>query len=59
MTPPTEDKTWYYWFRLRNIRPDDAALSKMMSEDVQHAFEEDREILNEVQQGMTHKTSPL
>jgi vanillate O-demethylase monooxygenase subunit len=30
----------------------------MMSEDVQHAFEEDRDVLNEVQRGMTNKTSP-
>ena len=30
----------------------------MMSEDVQHAFEEDRAVLNEVQKGMSNKTSP-
>ena len=45
-------------FQLRNIRPNDEALSKLMSEDVQHAFEEDRAILNEVQKGMDSKTSP-
>lgn len=33
-------------------------LSKMMSEDVQKAFEEDRAVLNEVQMGMDAKTSP-
>ena len=33
-------------------------LSKMMSEDVQKAFEEDRAVLNEVQMGMDTKTSP-
>ena len=43
---------------LRNIRPDDEELSKMMSEDVRHAFEEDRAVLNQVQIGMTSKTSP-
>ena len=58
MTPTTERETRYYWFQLRNIRPDDAALSKMMSEDVQHAFEEDRAVLNEVQIGMDSKVSP-
>ena len=57
MTPTTEGQTRYYWFQLRNIRPDDEALSKMMSEDVQHAFEEDRAVLNEVQKGMANKTS--
>ena len=30
----------------------------MMSEDVQHAFEEDRAVLNEVQKGMSNKSSP-
>jgi len=30
----------------------------MMSEDVQHAFEEDRAVLSEVQKGMDDKTSP-
>ncbi len=58
MTPTTESETRYYWFQLRNIRPEDEALSKMMSEDVQHAFEEDRAVLNEVQIGMSEKTSP-
>ena len=58
MTPTTAGKTRYYWFQLRNIRPDDAALSQMMSEDVQHAFEEDRAVLNAVQKGMAEKTSP-
>lgn len=57
MTPETEYRTRYYWFQTRNIRPDDEKLSAMMSEDVKHAFEEDRTILNEVQKGMTGKTS--
>jgi hypothetical protein len=30
----------------------------MMTEDVQHAFEEDRDVLNAVQKGMTNKSSP-
>lgn len=58
MTPESESRTRYYWFQMRNIRPNDAALSKMMSEDVKHAFEEDRQVLNEVQKGMTDKRSP-
>ncbi len=58
MTPETESRTRYYWFQLRNIRPDDEALSQMMSEDVKHAFEEDREVLNQVQKGMTNRKTP-
>lgn len=58
MTPTTETETRYYWFQLRNIRPDDEALSAMMTADVQKAFEEDRAVLTHVQQGMTDKRSP-
>lgn len=58
MTPITEKETRYYWFQLRNIRPDDEELSEMMSEDVRDAFEEDRAVLNEVQIGMDRSTSP-
>ncbi len=58
MTPTSERETRYYWFQLRNIRPHDEALSKMMSADVRAAFEEDRAILNEVQKGLDSKTSP-
>lgn len=44
MTPTTATETRYYWFQLRNVRPDDEDLSKMMSEDVRKAFEEDRAV---------------
>ncbi|MEP3347410.1 MAG: hypothetical protein ABJN34_07730 [Litoreibacter sp.] len=47
-----------YWFQLRNIRPEGEALSQMMTEDVQHAFEEGRAVLNAVQKGMANKTTP-
>lgn len=58
MTPVNEGETRYYWFQLRNIRPKDEELSKLMAADVRGAFEEDRAILNEVQIGMNSKTSP-
>lgn len=58
MTPTSDSQTRYYWFQLRNIHPDDEELSKMMSEDVRHAFEEDRAVLNAVQIGMQTKQSP-
>lgn len=58
MTPEDERTTRYYWFQLRNIRPDDEALSEMMSEDVRHAFEEDRAVLAEVQKGLDRATTP-
>ena len=58
MTPTTETETRYYWFQLRNVRPDDANLSKMMAADVRGAFLEDKAVLEEVQVGMTDKRSP-
>lgn len=58
MTPVNDGETRYYWFQLRNIRPKDEELSKLMAADVRGAFEEDRAILNEVQIGMNSKTSP-
>ncbi len=58
MTPTSANETRYYWFQLRNIRPDDEALSAMMSEDVRGAFEEDRAVLDQVQIGLDTKTSP-
>jgi vanillate O-demethylase monooxygenase subunit len=58
MTPTTEIETRYYWFQLRNIRPEDEALSQLMTDDVQHAFEEDRVVLNAVQVGQDEKKTP-
>ncbi len=55
MTPVDEFNTRYYWFQLRNIRPKDEALSQTMSDGVRAAFEEDRLILNALQQGMREK----
>lgn len=58
MTPTTETETRYYWFQLRSIRPEDKALSQLMTDDVQHAFEEDRVVLNAVQVGQNEKKLP-
>ncbi|WP_245584485.1 aromatic ring-hydroxylating dioxygenase subunit alpha [Novosphingobium acidiphilum] len=52
ITPETESRSRYYWFQLRNVRPDDAHLSQAMSAAVLSAFSEDLAVLNEVQRGM-------
>ncbi len=52
ITPESEGRSRYYWFQLRNVRPDDAALSEAMSAAVLAAFSEDLAVLNEVQRGM-------
>ena len=55
MTPVDEFNTKYYWFQIRNIKSDDAELSKIMSEGVKSAFEEDRIILSALQKGMNER----
>ena len=57
MTPEDESTTRYYWFQMRNVLPDDAEISKYMSDSVELAFNEDREILIDVQKGMTDKVT--
>lgn len=58
MTPVSDRETRYYWFQLRNVRPQDDDLSRMMAHDVRAAFSEDKAVLEQVQIGMTEKTSP-
>ena len=41
--------------RLRNNQPDDEVLRKIVSEGVQHVFDEDHVLLNKVQKGMSNK----
>jgi vanillate O-demethylase monooxygenase subunit len=58
ITPETQGRSRYYWFQLRNVRPDDAALSEAMSAAVLAAFSEDLVVLNEVQRGMDAQPAP-
>jgi vanillate O-demethylase monooxygenase subunit len=57
MTPIDATTSRYYWFQMRNLKPNDEAVSKYMSESVLFAFNEDRDILIEVQKGMAEKTT--
>lgn len=52
ITPETDGTSRYYWFQIRNVRPEDEALSEAMSAAVLAAFSEDLAVLNEVQRGM-------
>jgi len=56
MTPVDEYTTRYYWFQIRNLAPNDSKISEYMSKSVEAAFNEDREILTDVQKGMSEKT---
>ena len=58
MTPVDEKNTRYYWFQIRNVRPGDEEMSRLMSEGVHTAFSEDKIILEAVQRGMDSKVTP-
>jgi len=58
LTPVNAGQTRYFWFQLRNFAPTDNAVSREFTEDVRHAFEEDRVILNAVQIGMANSPIP-
>jgi vanillate O-demethylase monooxygenase subunit len=58
MTPVTETQTKYFWFQMRNVAPDDEAVSARFAASVRGAFEEDRVVLNAVQKGMETQVTP-
>jgi phenylpropionate dioxygenase-like ring-hydroxylating dioxygenase large terminal subunit len=58
LTPIDAEHTRYYWFQMRNVFPNDAQVSRLMAEGVRGAFEEDRAILNAVQQNFAQSRTP-
>ena len=58
ITPVNARQSRYFWFQLRNFAADDVAVSREFTEDVKHAFEEDRVVLNAVQIGMDTSPTP-
>lgn len=58
LTPVDATHTRYYWFQMRNLAPTDQALSDLLADGVRGAFEEDRAILNAVQQSFTDSPTP-
>lgn len=58
LTPIDAGNTRYYWFQLRNVAPNDEEASRLMSESVRGAFEEDRVILNALQQSFAETRTP-
>ena len=60
LTPETERSTHYFWCQLRNFAAGDAQASRQLTEDFRLTFEEDRVILERIQQaqdglGATHE----
>ncbi len=58
ITPVDEENSLYFWFQHRNMHPDDTALNQRMFEGAIMAFNEDKEILEEVQRGMAKRKTP-
>lgn len=58
MTPVDERRTRYFWFQHRNFAPDDPDVSAVFAKSVRGAFEEDRVVLEAVQQGMDAMRTP-
>jgi len=56
ITPVDEARAMYFWFQHRNMHAGDAALSQRMFEGALMAFNEDKEVLEEVQTGMAERT---
>jgi vanillate O-demethylase monooxygenase subunit len=58
MTPIDAGRTKYFWFQMRNFAPDDVEVSAQFAKSVRGAFEEDKAVLEAVQQGMMNKRTP-
>jgi len=58
MTPLDEERTRYFWFQHRNTDPGDRAISEKMNAGARMAFEEDRDVLVAVHNGMKNATTP-
>ncbi len=58
MTPIDADRSKYIWFQHRNTDPDDRAISEKMNAGAVMAFNEDREVLEEVHKGMKNRNTP-
>lgn len=58
MTPVDADHALYFWFQHRNQRPDDAEMSAAMFAGATMAFNEDKEVLEQVHAGMKAARTP-
>ncbi|MGI9204744.1 MAG: Rieske 2Fe-2S domain-containing protein [Woeseiaceae bacterium] len=58
LTPVDEDNTRYYWLQHRNTDPHDDEITKKIAAGARTAFEEDREILEAVHEGLKNASTP-
>ena len=55
ITPTDENNTRYHWLQQRNTDPDDASITEMIAKGAMDAFEEDREVLEAVHEGIANE----
>lgn len=58
VTPVTGHTCRYFWFQVRNFRPDCSATDQALTNDFISAFNEDLIVLSAVDYGMTNKRTP-
>lgn len=59
LTPIDENSTRYFWFQLRNFSPNDQEVSTIFNHDVRSAFQEDKEVLEEVHKNLKERPAAL
>lgn len=59
LTPIDERTTRYFWFQQRNVMPDDEEVSRRFAVSVRGAFEEDKVVLQAMQDGIDRSTTPF
>ena len=55
VTPIDENNTRYHWLQQRNTDPDDASITDAIARGALEAFEEDREVLEAVHEGIANE----
>ncbi|WP_158970116.1 aromatic ring-hydroxylating dioxygenase subunit alpha [Chachezhania sediminis] len=58
ITPVDGESSLYFWFQHRNGHAGDAEIDRKMFEGATMAFNEDKEVLEEVQKGMAGRVTP-
>lgn len=58
ITPVDEETSLYFWFQHRNMFADDTSIDEKMFAGAIMAFNEDKEVLEEVQIGMANRKTP-
>ncbi|MCX5592283.1 aromatic ring-hydroxylating dioxygenase subunit alpha [Alcaligenes endophyticus] len=59
LTPIDENSTRYFWFQLRNFSPNDQEVSSIFNHDVRSAFQEDKEVLEQVHKNLKLRPAAL